>query len=151
MDLFLLDAHSYRSINTLEDNSTNNKTLYGKQQIEWLKNNLLSSNATWKVISNPIPITIPDCYGYQKACNSWATNNTTNKLTFTKERVDFLKFLDENDIKNVVFITTDVHFAGTVKVKQDFDGDERFMNFMKWPMVHLAYILMISLIRLTLP
>jgi len=122
-DLFLLDAHSYRSLNDLPDTIQNNKTLYGKQQLDWLKNNLLRSNSTWKIISNPVPITIPDCFGDKGECNNWATNNQSNNLTFTKERNQFLKFLDENNIKNVIFITTDVHFAGTVKVEQDFNND----------------------------
>src|SRR5215204_322239 len=125
LDLFLLDVHSYRSVNTLPDTLQNNKTLYGKQQLDWLMNKLLSSNATWKIISNPIPITIPDCIGYMHACNNWATNNASNTLTFTKERNQFLKFLDERNIKNIIFLTTDVHYAATVKVSQDFvrDGD----------------------------
>ena len=117
LDLFLLDAHSYMSVNTLSDTLQNNKTLYGKQQLDWLMNKLLSSNATWKIISNPnpIPITIPDCIGYMHACNNWATNNASNTLIFTKERNQFLKFLDERNIKNIIFLTTDVHYAATVK------------------------------------
>jgi alkaline phosphatase D len=129
LDLFLLDTHSYRSINTLQDTIQNNKTLYGTQQLDWLKNKLLSSNATWKIISNPIPITIPDCIGYMQACNNWATNNASNTLTFTNERNQFLKFLDERNIKNVIFLTTDVHYASTVKVSQDFDRDGDIFTF----------------------
>jgi alkaline phosphatase D len=129
LDLFLLDVHSYRSVNTLPDTLQNNKTLYGKQQLDWLMNKLLSSNATWKIISNPIPITIPDCIGYMHACNNWATNNASNILTFTKERNQFLKFLDERNIKNIIFLTTDVHYAATVKVSQDFDRDGDLFTF----------------------
>ncbi|HET9807945.1 MAG TPA: alkaline phosphatase D family protein [Nitrososphaeraceae archaeon] len=129
LDLFLLDAHSYRSVNTLADTAQNNKTLYGKQQLDWLKSKLLSSDSTWKIISNPIPITIPDCIGYMQACNNWATNNATNNLTFTNERSQFLKFLDERNIKKVIFLTTDVHFAATVKVVQDFNGDGDLYTF----------------------
>lgn len=123
LDLFLLDAHSYRSLNDLPDTIQNNKTLYGKQQLDWLEKGLLTSNSTWKIISNPVPITLPDCYGDKGECNNWATNSSLNQLTFTRERSQFLRFLDEHNIKNVIFITTDVHFAGTVKVEQDFDGD----------------------------
>jgi alkaline phosphatase D len=122
-DLFLLDAHSYRSLNDLPDTIQNNKTLYGEQQLDWLKKGLLASNSAWKIISNPVPITLPDCYGEKGECNNWATNSSLNQLTFTRERNQFLRFLDQNNIKNVIFITTDVHFAGTVKVEQDFDGD----------------------------
>ena len=48
---------------------------------------------------------------------------------FVKERNQFLKFLDGNNIKNVVFIATDVHFAGTVNITQDFDGDRDTYTF----------------------
>ncbi len=64
-----------------------------------------------------------------QACNNWATNNATNNLTFTNERSQFLKFLDERNIKNVIFLTTDVHFAATVKVVQDFNGDGDLYTF----------------------
>lgn len=123
LDLFLLDDHSYRSKNDLPDTEQNHKTLYGKEQLDWLKNGLLNSKATWKVISNPVPISLPDCYGQKGECNSWATNSSLNQLSFTKERSQFLKFLDDKNIKNVVFVTTDVHFAGTVKVEKDFNKD----------------------------
>jgi alkaline phosphatase D len=128
LDLFLLDAHSYRSQNNLPDAIQNNKTLYGKQQLEWLKNGIMNSNATWKVISNTVPITIPNCFEDQKGCDNWATSGDTNN-TFVRERNAFLKFLDEHNIKNIVFIATDVHFAGTVKVNQDFDGDGDNLTF----------------------
>jgi alkaline phosphatase D len=129
LDLFLLDAHSYRSPNDLPDTIQNNKTLYGKQQLDWLKKGLLASNSAWKVISNPVPITLPDCYGDKGECNNWATNSSLNQLTFTRERNQFLKFLDENNIKNVIFITTDVHFAGTVRVEQNFDSNRDKLVF----------------------
>jgi alkaline phosphatase D len=90
-----------------------------------LKDELLLSKSVWKVISTPVPVSVPNCfYGPTKlgGCDGWATNNKTNE-TFVKERNQFIKFLDENDIENIVFITTDVHFAGTVNVTQDFDGD----------------------------
>lgn len=34
------------------------------------------------------------------------------------------KTLDQNDINNIVFITADVHFLGTVNVTQGFDEDD---------------------------
>ena len=80
-----------------------------------------SSNATWKVVSNTVPITIPNCFGEQNSCDNWATTGATNN-TFVRER-------NEHNIKNIVFIATDVHFAGTVKVTQDFDGDGDTLTF----------------------
>jgi phosphodiesterase/alkaline phosphatase D-like protein len=60
MDLFILDAHSYRSSNDLPDTHSN-KTLFGKEQLHWLETSLLNSNAMWKVVSDDDPSTIPDC------------------------------------------------------------------------------------------
>ena len=122
LDLLLLDAHSYRSLNNIPDVNQYNKTLYGEEQLEWLKNRLVNSNSTWKVISTPVPVTIPNCFGEGDSCDNWATTGTTNK-TFVMERNSFLEFLDEKNLKNIIFMATDVHFAGTVKVTQDFDGD----------------------------
>ncbi len=53
---------------------------------------------------------------------------TTNK-TFTSERSEFLKFLDEKNIKNIVFVTTDVHFPANIMVNQDFNGDRDNLKF----------------------
>ena len=102
----MLDAHSYRSQNNLPDTIQYNKKLYGKQQLEWLKNGLVGSNATWKVVSNTVPITIPNCFGEQNSCDNWATTGV--QITRLLERNAFLKFLDEHNIKNIVFIATDV-------------------------------------------
>ena len=74
IDLFLINDHSYRNLNNIPDLPQNNETLYGKEQLDWLKNHLLLSNTTRKVISNPVPITLPDCFGPNQTCNNWATN-----------------------------------------------------------------------------
>jgi alkaline phosphatase D len=128
LDLFLLDDHSYRSLNNLPDDKINKKTLLGKEQLRWLENGLLNSNATWKIIATTIPVTIPNCYNSTRGCDNWATDGTTNK-TFTSERSEFLKFLEEKKFKNIVFITTDVHFPANIMVNQDFNGDKDKLKF----------------------
>jgi alkaline phosphatase D len=128
LDLFILDMHSYRSRNDLPDTPQNNKTLLGKGQLQWLEQSLLNSTATWKVISGDVPTSIPNCFNKDLGCDNWATNGTSDtfKETFTRERSDFLKFLDDHNIKNVVFVATDVHFPTNVLVEDDpnHDGDK---------------------------
>jgi len=125
LDLFLLDMHSYRSRNDLPDTPQNNKTLLGRDQLHWLEQSLLNSTATWKVISADVPATIPNCFNKQLGCDNWATNGTsaTFKETFTGERSDFLKFLDDHNIKNVVVVATDVHFPINILVEDDPNHD----------------------------
>jgi alkaline phosphatase D len=132
LDLFLLDMHSYRSRDDLPDTLQNNKTLIGKQQLQWLEQSLLNSTATWKVISSDVPTTIPSCYNKKVGCDNWATyttNSTFNKI-FTMERSEFLRFLDDHDIKNVVVVTTDVHFPTNILVEDDpnHDGDKQIYH-----------------------
>ena len=124
-DLFLLDMHSYRSRNDLPDIAQNNKTLLGRDQLHWLEQSLLNSTATWKFISADVPATIPNCFNKQLGCDNWATNGTsaTFKETFTRERSDFLRFVDDHNIKNLVVVATDVHFPINILVEDDPNRD----------------------------
>ena len=125
LDLFILDMHSYRSRDDVPDTLQNNKTLLGRDQLQWLEQSLLNSNATWKVISSDVPTTIPNCFNKQLGCDNWATNgtSTTFEKTFTRERSDFLKFLDDHNIKNVVTVATDIHFPTNILVEDDPNHD----------------------------
>lgn len=44
-------------------------------------------------------------------------------MNLAKERNQFLEFLDDNHIKNVVFVTTDVQFPANILLDQDFNND----------------------------
>ena len=44
-------------------------------------------------------------------------------MNFVNERNEFLTFLDNHNIKNVIFITTDVHFLANVVLDQYFNND----------------------------
>ena len=116
LELFILDTHNYRSRNDLP-NTFASKTLLGAEQLDWLERSLLNSNATWKVILNSVPLTIPNCPDggpyVPRGCDNWA-NEEGNNMTFSRERDEFLNFLAEQNIKNVIFITTDIHYAANV-------------------------------------
>jgi alkaline phosphatase D len=133
LDLFILDARSYRSRNNLEDIAQNNKTLLGAEQLAWLKQELQSSSATWKVISSDVPLSIPT--GGNAAVfgrDAWA-NGTDSDFSsdtgFERELGDLVEFLDEIDIKNLVFVTTDVHWATNIGYSTDADGDGDMLEF----------------------
>jgi alkaline phosphatase D len=128
LDLFLLDARSYRSQNHLADAPDGNKTMLGVVQLEWLKQELSNSNATWKVISSDVPISIPT--GSNASIlgrDGWANGNETNNYSyytgFERELTDLLRFIDEQSIKNIVFITTDVHFPASIRYNFDLNND----------------------------
>ena len=113
--------------NDLPDTEQNNKTLLGRDQLSWLKEALSNSNATWKIISNDVPMSIPtganaSAFGR----DGWATGTDTDfssQTGFERELKDLMKFIDDQDIKNVIFITTDAHFPAILKYNADVNGD----------------------------
>jgi alkaline phosphatase D len=128
LDLFILDARSYRSQNHIADTPESNKTMLGEEQLQWLKQELSNSNATWKVISSDVPISIPT--GSNASIlgrDGWANGNETDNYSyytgFESELTDLLRFIDEHHIKNIVFITTDVHFPAFIRYNFDLNND----------------------------
>jgi alkaline phosphatase D len=130
LDLFILDGRSYRSPNSMADTPENKKTMLGSEQLEWLEQSLKNSSATWKVISSDIPISVPT--GANASIlgrDSWANGNETNfssKTGFERELQQLLKILDDSNIKNIVFVTTDVHFPANIlyDIDANKDGDK---------------------------
>lgn len=127
LELFLVDARSYRSPNDLKDQPSNAKTAFGAAQLTWLKESLRASKATFKVVSNDVPLSLPTggnthLYGRDAFANG--TSPDFSQLTgFERELIDLLTFLDRENIDNVVFLVTDVHFAMSLRYDMDFDGD----------------------------
>ena len=70
----------------------------GRQQLGWLKNELMNSNATFKFI----------CIGSQ-VLNDNEHGETYSK--FPKERDELLDFIVEHNIKGIIFLTGDKHYS----------------------------------------
>ena len=127
LDLFILDGRSYRSPNSMADTPENNKTMLGTEQLEWLEQGLMNSSAIWKVISSDVPISVPT--GANASIlgrDGWANGNETNfssETGFERELQQLLRFLDDSNIENVVFVTTDVHFPANIQYDLDANND----------------------------
>lgn len=121
--LFLLDDRSYRSRNDEPDSPQ--KTMLGAAQLRWLEQGLARSTATWKLVSTDIPLFIPTCNA--SGCDSFASGGTTTG--FEHELLSLLRFLDVHNVRNVVFLTTDVHFAETLRAQVDVNGDGKPLLF----------------------
>ncbi len=124
VELFLLDARSYRSANDREDSEA--KTLLGRAQLDWLKNGLTSSTATWKIVSSDVPLSIAtgsraevlgrDAFADGDPADAPRTGSET-------ELRELLTHLDREKVKNVVVVVTDVHFAMSLRYEIDLDSD----------------------------
>ena len=73
------------------------RTMLGLEQKTWLKENLLTSDATWKFIINEVPMSQLFGVPYDR----WEG--------YQAERTELLNFIGDNNIENVVFLTTDIH------------------------------------------
>lgn len=60
LDVFMLDERSYRGPNTPNRQSTldDESAFLGAGQLRWLKQALLTSRATWKVIASDMPLSL---------------------------------------------------------------------------------------------
>jgi alkaline phosphatase D len=58
LQVWLVEGRDFRSPNTMKDGP--DKTIWGKEQKEWLMKSLLASDADWKVLVSPTPIVGPD-------------------------------------------------------------------------------------------
>lgn len=108
LELFILDTRQYRDANLVPDSAAFPKTMLGREQLVWLKESLQASDATWKVIVSSVPMSIPTGSA-AGGRDGWANYDQTSG--FENELGDILRNLKDEGRRNVLFITTDVHFA----------------------------------------
>jgi alkaline phosphatase D len=104
---FMMDDRFYRSANeipgVINGKPNEDKSFYGKQQLNWLKNALISSNSVFKFIVNGGQVlnTIAD-----KEC----------LRSYEAEFNELMNFIVINKISGVIFLTGDRHFSEMHKI-----------------------------------
>ena len=83
--------------------------ILGADQLAWLKSRLLASTATWKVIASDMPLGL--IIGDENKREAVSDGNGGPPRGRELEIAELLKFIKGKAIKNVVFITADVHYA----------------------------------------
>ncbi len=132
LEVFLLDERSFRGPNPDNSNPAGNAML-GRAQLDWLERNLKRSKATWKVISTHDPLSIVT--GGPGDRDAWGQGEP-EVLGRELELAELLRFLRNEDIANVVFITSDVHFAAVISYapsRSVFPEFEPFFEFVIGP------------------
>jgi alkaline phosphatase D len=136
LDVFMIDERSYRGPNSpnRQEGSSAATAFLGMPQLRWLKRALLASNATWKVIASDMPLglLISDVNG----CEAWA-NGDGPALGRELELAGILGFIKANDIANVVWLTTDAHYAAVHyydPAKAQFTDFKPFGEFVAGPL-----------------
>ncbi len=109
IELFVLDTRQYRDANFMPDNEDAPKSMLGREQLTWLKQKLAASDATWKVIVSSVPMSIPTGFPPENGRDGWA--NFDQDTGFEYELTAILRYLQQQGSKNIVWLTTDVHFS----------------------------------------
>jgi alkaline phosphatase D len=119
VELFVVDERQYRADQPCGDAQVGDpcpelngpRQFLGRAQMSFLKNGLKNSKARWKVIANEVMI-MNTIYpgGKYIGFDSWQG--------YVAERTELLQHIKANSIKDVVFVTGDIHtlIAGDVRI-----------------------------------
>jgi alkaline phosphatase D len=95
-EFFMLDNRWYKTADT-------SGTLLGRTQLDWFKESLMSSQASFKFVAIGGQF-LSDFKGYENVAN------------YARERQEMIDFIDQNKIKNVIFLTGDRHHSEVTKL-----------------------------------
>jgi alkaline phosphatase D len=139
LEVFALDLRSYRGANgenrqpaSTEDSAA----LAGAAQIDWLKASLAASRATWKVIASDLPIgvIVPDGPSFFEAFANAEDGVPSGREL---EVASLLKYIKDRRIRNVVWITADIHYCAAHHyhpTRAKFTDFDPFWEFVAGPL-----------------
>jgi alkaline phosphatase D len=112
LDVLMLDERSYRGVNSPNRQTTLGREsgLLGSAQVEWIKDRLLASRAVWKVIASDMPVGIVVTDG-KTDYEAFANGDAGPPLGRELELAGLLQFIKTRRIRNVVWVTADIHYC----------------------------------------
>ena len=116
LEFLLNKGNKYNNKNLNDANKATYKSILGDEQFNWLTTTLQNSTARWRIIANQVMM---------MPWNGVPSNDAWDG--YETERNRLLKFIDNNDINNVVVLTGDIHstFVGEVR----YDGKCKACEF----------------------
>ncbi|MEU8800508.1 alkaline phosphatase D family protein [Spirillospora sp. NPDC048819] len=135
LDVFMLDMRSYKNANDANTSPSQREGLLGAEQSAWLKHELRRSNATWKVIAADLPIglIVPDGTAQEGA----AQGDDGVPLGREREIADLLSYAKRHRVRNMVWLTADVHYTAAHYYdpsKAAFSDFDPFWEFVSGPL-----------------
>jgi alkaline phosphatase D len=112
LEVFALDLRSYRGPNSpnRQPQPGSDTALLGAAQVRWLEHALRTSRATWKVIACDMPLGLVVADG-PTDFEAVANGDGGPPLGRELEIAGVLRSIRAHDVRNVVWITGDVHYA----------------------------------------
>ncbi|HJU41188.1 MAG TPA: alkaline phosphatase D family protein [Vicinamibacterales bacterium] len=112
VEVFALDMRSYRSANNenLQSALGREAALLGRQQLQWLADALSRSKAAWKIVAADMPLGVT--VAHQPGRHEAVANDDHGAARGRElEIASLLSTLKKNRVRNVVWITADVHYC----------------------------------------
>lgn len=139
LDLFLLDMRSYRGPNPDTNPAVVHERIeagvLGREQEDWLIEGLRRSTATWKVISIDQPLSAPASRVYD--LDGISNGDPGRPLGREAEIGRVLSAIKRHGVKNVVWITADVHYTAAyhyLPERAAFTDFDPFWEFVSGPL-----------------
>jgi len=129
LDVFLIDMRSYRDSTWNKGEDHGDARILGAAQLAWLKRELASSDATWKVIAADMPIGVISEDAI--ALGDGPPERREHEIA------DLLLFMKRAGVRNTVWLTADMHYTAAHHydpnrgVFQEFDA---FWEFVSGPL-----------------
>jgi alkaline phosphatase D len=128
LDVFLIDMRSYRGANDAhhDGGDTAPTDLLGRVQLAWLKRELARSRALWKVVAAGLPLGL--------VSHDAVAQGDGPPHGREREIADLLSFMQRAGVRNVVWLTADMHYTAAHyydpnrAVFQDFDPFHEFVS-----------------------
>jgi alkaline phosphatase D len=143
LDVFVIDMRSYRGANSanLQREELDETRFLGRPQIAWLLDGMKRSKATWKVIAADMPIglQVPDGKDGQGQSRWEAIANGDDGAPLGRELeiAHLLREIKRAGIRNVVWLTADVHYTAAHfydPSKAKFSDFAPFWEFVSGPL-----------------
>jgi len=141
-DIFVVDLRSYRGANSpnLQREPSSATAIMGEAQLAWLEQSLRQSRATWKIIACDMPIGLVVNDRIREGVRNYeAIANADNGAPLGREHdiARLLRNLQAAAVKNVVWVTADVHYCAAHHYAPDraaFTQFDAFWEFVAGPM-----------------
>ncbi|MCF8571857.1 alkaline phosphatase D family protein [Gordonia sp. HY002] len=125
LELSMLDLRTYRDVSAGQfsrESEDPGRTITGRRQMEWVKNSITTSDATWQIVGNSVmisPLLIPPLDPARTKIITDLVGIPENGIPFNGDQWDgyvadrrrLLDAIDDAGRKNVVFITGDIHMS----------------------------------------
>ena len=133
VDVFVLDMRTYKDANTAPKDGVGH--ILGDKQARWLVDGLARSRATWKIVAADLPIglLVPDGTDVEAVANGLPGGPGGREHEFAW----VLRQLKRRCVRNVVFLTADVHYTAAHHYSPDraaFQDFDPFWEFVSGPL-----------------